>query len=100
MDKLEQDEITMKIEETEKLKLQYLNNIQSTTSQINYSHDSDIELAEEFTQFSNIYEKNSNFKGKPSIKKFVHYCCRYGNSIAECKQKNRIIKTNYRNMEN
>ena len=99
MDKLEQDEITMKLEEAENLKLQYLNKIQSATSQIIYSHDSDIELAEKFTQFLFIYEKNSNFKGKPSFKNLVHYFRRYGNSIAECKQKNRIIKTNYRNME-
>ena len=31
-DKLEQAEITMKLEETENLKLQYVNNIQTTTT--------------------------------------------------------------------
>ena len=77
----------MKIEETEKLNLQYSNTIQSTTSQINHGHDSDNELAEKFTQILNIYQKNSNFKGKPSFKNVVHYCRRYGNSIAECRQK-------------
>ena len=35
VDKLEQAEITIKLEETENLKLQYVNNIQTTTSQIN-----------------------------------------------------------------
>ena len=46
IDKQEQAEITMKLEQTENLKLQYVNNIQTTTSQINNTHDSDTELAE------------------------------------------------------
>ena len=41
VDKLEQTEITMKLEETENLKLQYVINIQTTTSQINHIRDSD-----------------------------------------------------------
>ena len=36
----------MKLEETENLKLQYVNNIQTTTSQINNINDSDTELSE------------------------------------------------------
>ena len=35
----------------------------------------------------NIYEKNPNFKGKPSFKKWCNYCRRYGHIIAECRQK-------------
>ena len=50
--KLEQAEITMNFEKTENLKLQYVNNIQTTTSQMNNIHDSDTELA----------KKNSNIK--------------------------------------
>ena len=46
VDKLEQAEITMKLEETANLKLQYVNNIQTTTSQINNIHDFDTELSE------------------------------------------------------
>ena len=34
-----------------------------------------------------IYEKNPNFKGEPSFKKWCHYCQRYEHSIAECSQK-------------
>ena len=34
VDKLEQAEITMKLEKTEKLKLQYVNNNQTTTTQL------------------------------------------------------------------
>ena len=41
VDKLEQAEITRKSKETENLKLQYVNNIQ-TTSQINLIHDSEL----------------------------------------------------------
>ena len=71
VDELEQAEITMKLEETENLKLQYVNNIQTTTSQINNINDSDTELSENITEILNFYEKNPNFKDKPSIKK----CC-------------------------
>ena len=46
VDKVEQAEITLKLEEKENLKLQYENNIQTTISQINNIHDSDNELAE------------------------------------------------------
>ena len=46
VDKLEQAEIIMKLEETENLKLQNFNNIKTTTSQINKIHDSDIEISE------------------------------------------------------
>ena len=63
----------MKLEETENLKLQYVNNIQTTTSQINNINDSDTELSEKITDISNIYEKNSSFNEKPksSFKKLV-----------------------------
>ena len=46
VDKLELAEITMKLNETDNLKLQYVNNIQCTTSQMNNNYDSDTELAE------------------------------------------------------
>ena len=81
VDKLEQAEITMKLEETENLKLQYVNNIQTTTSQINNINDSDTEFFEKITEVLNIYEKNPYFKSKPSFKKWCNYCRRYGHSI-------------------
>ena len=43
VDKPEQAEITMKLEVTENLKLQYKNNIQAITSQLNHIHDFDSE---------------------------------------------------------
>ena len=79
----------MRLEETENSKLQYVNNIHTTTSQKNIIHDSDTELVEKFTQILNIYRKISIFKGKPSIKKWCNYCRRYGNSIAECREINK-----------
>ena len=51
VDKLEQAEIAMKQEETENLKLQYVNNIQSTKSQINNINNSDTELSEKSLTF-------------------------------------------------
>ena len=69
------------------LKLQYLNNIHTNTSQIKNNHESDTELAGKITQIINIYEKNPNFKGKPSFKNWCNYCRRYGQSIAECRRK-------------
>ena len=86
VDKLEQAEITMKLEETENLKLQYVNNIQTTTSQINHINDSDTDLSENITEILNIYEKNPNLKARPSFKKWCNFCRRYGHSIAECRQ--------------
>ena len=86
-DKLEQAEITMKLEETEKLKLQYVNTFETNTTQIINIHDSNVDLTEKITEVLNIYEKNPNFKGKPSFKKWCNYCQKYGHSIAECRQK-------------
>ena len=87
INKLELAEITMKQEEIENLKLQNFNHVQTTTTQINNIHNSKIDLSEKITDIMNIYEKNPNFKGKPSFKKWCNYCRRYGHSIAECRQK-------------
>ena len=87
VDKLEQAEITMNLEETENLKLQYVNRIETNTTHINNIQKSDTDLIEKITEILNIYERNPNFKGKPSFKKWCNYCRRYGHSIAECRQK-------------
>ena len=87
VDKLEQAEITMKLEETENLKLQYANRIETNTTQINNIQESDTDLIEKITEILNIYEKNPNFKGKPSFKNWCNYCRGYGHSISECRQK-------------
>ena len=87
VDKLEQAEITMKLEETENVKLQYVNRIETNTTSINNIQESDTDLVEKITEILNIYEKHPNFKGKPSFKKWCNYCRRYGHSISECRQK-------------
>ena len=87
VDKLEQAEITIKLEETENLKLQYGNGIETNTTHITNIQESDVELSEKITEILNIYEKNPNFKGEPSFKKWCNYCRRYGHGIAECRQK-------------
>ena len=58
----------MKLEETENLKLQYVNRIETNTTHINNIQESDTDLVEKIT------EKHSNFKGKPSFKKWCNYC--------------------------
>ena len=60
----------MKKEETQNLRIQYVNNIQTTTSQINNINDSDTDLSETITEVLNAYEKNPNLKCKPSFKKW------------------------------
>ena len=87
VDELEQAEITMKLEETESLKLQYVNRIETNTTNINNLQESDTDLVEKITEILNIYEKHPDFKGKPSFKKWCNYCRRYGHSISECRQK-------------
>ena len=87
VDKLEQAEIAIKLEETENLKLQYVNRIETNTTHINNIQESDTDLIEKITEILNIYEKHPNFKGKPSFKKWCNYCRRYGHSISECRQK-------------
>ena len=70
-DKLEQAEITMKLDETENLNLQYVNRIRANTTHINNIQDSDVDLIGKFTENLNIYEKNPIFKGKPSFEKML-----------------------------
>ena len=94
VDKLEQAEIAMKLEETENLKLQYVNHIKTNTTYINNIQQPDIDLSEKITEIPNIYESNPNFKGKPSFKKWCNYCRRYGHSISACRQKQQDNQNN------
>ena len=87
VDKLEQAEITMKLEETENLKLQYVNRIETKTLHINNIQESDVDLSKKIIEILNIYERNPNYKGKPSFEKWCNFCPRYGHSISECGQK-------------
>ena len=64
----------MKLEETENLKQQYVNRIETNTTHINNIQESGTDLVEKITEILNIYEKHPNFKGKPSFKKWCNYC--------------------------
>ena len=77
----------MKLEETENLKLQYVNRIETNTTHIDNVKESDTDLIEKITEILNIYEKHPKFKGKPSFKKWSNYYRRYGHNISECRQK-------------
>ena len=77
----------MKLEETENQKLQYVNRIETNTTHISNIQESDTDLIEKITEILNIYERNTNFKGKQYFKKLCNYCRRDGHSIAECRQK-------------
>ena len=61
VDKLEQAKITMKLEETENLKLQYVNRIETNTTHINNIQESDTDFIEKITEILNIYAKTSKF---------------------------------------
>ena len=78
----------MKLEETENLRLQYVNDITKTISHLN---DIQAKTQNRFSQkiysYSKNYERNQKFKCKRSIRKWCNYCRRYGHSIAECRQK-------------
>ena len=51
VDKLEQAEITMKLEETENLKLQYVNRIETNTTHIHNMQESDIDPLKKSLKF-------------------------------------------------
>ena len=61
VDKLEQAKITMKLEETENPKLQYVNRIETNTTHINNIQESNTDLIEKLTEILNIYAKTSKF---------------------------------------
>ena len=90
----------MKPEETENLKLQYVNNIQTTTSHINHIYDSDTELSEKITEILNIYEKNPKFKGKPSIQNGAIIAEDTDTALPKADKNNKTIKTNHKIIEN
>ena len=73
MDKLEQAEIIMTLEETKNLNLHYVKNIQTITSQVINLHDSDAKISEKITEILNIYKINPSFKSKTIIQKMAQF---------------------------
>ena len=61
----------MILEETENLKLQYVNNIQTTTAQIISIHDSDTDLSEKTSEILIINEKKTQILKENHLSKMV-----------------------------
>ena len=100
VDKLEQAEITMKLDKTENLKLQHVNNIKTTTTQINNIHNSETDLSEKITEILNIYEKNPNFKGQPSLKNGVTIVEDTDIALLNADKNNKTIRINHKSTKN
>ena len=100
VDKLERAEITMKLEETVNLKLQYVNRIETNTTHINNIHDSDVDLTEKITEILNISEKNPSFKGKPSFKKWLIIAEDTDTALPNVDKNNKITRINHKSTKN
>ena len=96
VEKLEQAKITIKLIETENLNLNYVNNIQTTTSQINNLHDSNTELAEKITQILNIYGKKQFLKANHHSKNGVTNTVDMDIALLNVDKNNKIIRTNHK----
>ena len=100
VDKLGQAEITMKFEETENLKLQYVNNIQTTTSHINNINNSDTDLSEKITENLNIYENNLNSKANRHSENGVIIVDDTDTVTLNADNNNKITTINHKNIDN
>ena len=100
VDKLEQAEITMKLEKTENLKLQYVNRIETASTDINNIQESDTDLVEKITEILNIYEKHPNFKGKPSFKKWCNWNSRNNYSRSHSNTQRFVSRSNSQSRNN
>ena len=100
VDKLEQAEVAMKLEETENLKLHYVNRVETNTTRINHIQESDTDLIEKITEILNIYEKNPNFKGKPSFKNGVIIADNTDTVSPNVDKNNKIIRINLKSTKN
>ena len=100
VNKLEQAEITMKLEETENLKLQYVNRIETNTTHINNIQESDTDLSEKITEILNIYEKQPNFKVKPSFKNGVIVADNTDTIFPNVDKNSKTIRINLKSIKN
>ena len=100
VDKLEQAETTMKLEETENLKLQYVNKIKTNASQINNINNSDTELSKKITKFLNVYEKTQISKANHFSKNGVNIVDDTQTVSLNADRNNKITKMNHKNVEN
>ena len=90
----------MKLEETENLKLQYVNKIETTPTNINNIQESETDLVEKITEILNIYEKNPNFKGKHLSKNGVIIAADTDIVFPNVDKNSKIVKINLKNTKN
>ena len=90
----------MKLEETENLKLQYVNRIETNTTHINNIQESDTDLIEKITEILNTYEKHPNFKGKSSFKNGVIIADDTDTVFPNVDKKNKTIRINLKSTKN
>ena len=90
----------MKLEETENLKLQHVNIIQTTTTQINNIHNSDIDLSEKITEILNIYEKNQILKANHHSKNGVTVAENTDIALLNADKNNKTTKINHKCTKN
>ena len=98
LDKLEQAEITMKLEETENLKLQYVNRIETNTTHINNIQESDTDLVEKITEILNNYEKHP--KANHPSKNGVIIADDTDIVFLNADKNNKITRTNLKSIKN
>ena len=85
----------MKLSETEHLKLQYVNNIQITTSHINNINDSDTDSSEKITEILNIYEEKTQIlKANHHSKNGVIIVADDDTALLNADKNNKITKIN------
>ena len=96
VNKLAQAEITRKLEKTEKLEKQYLNNIQKTTSQINNIQHCDNDSAKKFTQTLNIYKKHDFYRKNLNQKKCNH-AVEMNKALPNADKNNKTKQINHQN---
>ena len=100
VDKLEQAEITMKLEETENLKLQYVYRIERNTTHINSIQESDTELIEKITEILNIYEKHPALKANHLSKNGVIIADDTHTVFPNVDKNNKTIRINLKSTKN
>ena len=100
VEELEQAEITMKLEEIENLKIRYVNNFQTTTTQINIKHNSDTDISEKITEILNIYDKNLNFKVNRHLKNGVTIDEDTDTVLLNADKNSKTIKMNHESTKN
>ena len=90
----------MKLEETENLKLQYVNRIETNITHINNIQDSDIDLSEKITEILNIYEKNQISNVSHLSKNGVIIAKDTDTALSNVNKSSKKIRTNHKSTKN